>query len=91
MRQFAIMKERGIDANEHILNLKADFSVAYSQDTGQSIRPMSGIREPDIFNPADKSYLGFYSRSMATLMRRQDGLTPAVGPHMRWMSRKSSA
>lgn len=72
------MKERGIDANEHILNLKADFSVAYSQDTGQSIRPMSGIREPDIFNPADKSYLAFLQQKYGYADEEaKTGLTPA--------------
>lgn len=73
-----VMKERGIDANEHILNLKADFSVAYSQDTGQSIRPMSGIREPDIFNPADKSYLVFLQQKYGYADEEaKTGLTPA--------------
>ncbi len=57
------MQELEIDPEEHILNLNSDFSIARSDETDQNIRPVAGLREPDIFNPDDVSYLEHLQRT----------------------------
>lgn len=52
-----VMKELGIDPNRHIINCNKDFAISRSYETDQAIRPMPGVREPEIFNPADKDYI----------------------------------
>lgn len=52
-----VMLELGIDANEHIINFNDNFKIARSDETDQDIRPLPGIREPDIFNPDDAAYI----------------------------------
>ena len=51
------MLEAGLDPTERILNLNDSYSTARHDETDQDIRPMVGIREPQIFNPYDHSYL----------------------------------
>ncbi|MFZ1258093.1 MAG: hypothetical protein WAQ25_01350 [Candidatus Saccharimonas sp.] len=57
------MTERGIDPNEGIINFNKNFKTARFAQTDQDIRPVAGIREPDIFNPADKEYITFLQRT----------------------------
>lgn len=52
-----VMDDLGMDPDEHIINFNPNFKVARSSDTDQDIRPIAGIREPDIFNPDDKAYI----------------------------------
>jgi hypothetical protein len=44
------MTELGIDPNSRILNLSDDFITKDFKETNQRIRPMVGLREPQIFN-----------------------------------------
>lgn len=52
------LKEHGFDPNERVINLNPNFSVARHDETDQDIRPLAGIREPQIFNPRDAEYIG---------------------------------
>lgn len=54
-----VMLDAGIDPKERILNLNADFEIARHDEKDQDIRPLAGIREPQIFDPADRPYLQF--------------------------------
>lgn len=47
----------GLDANERIINFNPDFSTARHDETDQDVRPLAGIREPQIFNPRDVEYI----------------------------------
>lgn len=47
----------GLSPSERILNFNPDFNIAPHLDTLQAIRPLAGIREPQIFNPRDNAYL----------------------------------
>jgi len=40
----------GIDPNERIINFNPDFSTSKNSPTDQDIRPMKGLREPQIFD-----------------------------------------
>ena len=54
-----VMEDLGINLKERIINLNLSFKMARSTETDQNIRPMPGIREPEIFNPADAEYLHY--------------------------------
>ena len=54
---WAVMEQRGVDPAEHIINFNPNYKTARSDDTHQDIRPIPGLREPDIFNPRDKAYV----------------------------------
>ena len=49
--------EAGLNPNERIINFNPDFVTARHDETDQDIRPLAGIREPQIFNPRDADYL----------------------------------
>lgn len=49
--------EAGLDPGEHIINLNPAYSTARHEQTDQDIRPMVGLREPQIFNPDDVAYM----------------------------------
>lgn len=51
------MLDADIDPKERIINLNPEYKTARHDETDQDIRPMAGIREPQIFNPADVAYL----------------------------------
>lgn len=51
------MLDADIDPKERIINLNPAYMTARHDETDQDIRPIAGIREPQIFNPADVSYL----------------------------------
>jgi hypothetical protein len=51
------LESHGLDPNERIINFNPAFSVARHEETNQDIRPLAGIREPQIFNPRDESYI----------------------------------
>jgi len=52
-----VMETLGVDPDEHIINFNTNFKTARFDETNQDIRPVAGIREPDIFNPADSAYI----------------------------------
>lgn len=51
------LRDAGLDPNERIINFNPDFSTARHDETDQDIRPLPGIREPQIFNPRDIDYI----------------------------------
>lgn len=51
------LEEAGLDSSERIINLNPRFSTARHDETNQDIRPLAGIREPQIFNPRDADYI----------------------------------
>lgn len=51
-----IFESMGVDPREHIVNLNPNFKTARHDDTDQDIRPLPGIREPQIFDPEDAAY-----------------------------------
>lgn len=51
-----VMVDKGLDPNEHIINFNPAFAVARHKATEQAIRPLTGIREPQIFAPEDAPY-----------------------------------
>ncbi|MGB4768680.1 MAG: hypothetical protein WBP22_05495 [Candidatus Saccharimonas sp.] len=51
------MSRAGVDSAERIININPAFKTARYEDTDQDIRPIVGLREPQIFNPRDTQYL----------------------------------
>lgn len=51
------LEDAGLNPSERILNLNPDYKLARHDETNQDIRPIAGIREPQIFNPRDIDYL----------------------------------
>jgi len=51
------LESQGLDATERIINLNPEYSTARHDETDQDIRPLAGIREPQIFNPRDAGYV----------------------------------
>jgi hypothetical protein len=51
------LENAGLNPSERILNFNPDFKIAPHLETFQAIRPLAGIREPQIFNPRDGEYL----------------------------------
>jgi len=51
------MLDADIDPQERIINLNPSFATSRHEETDQDIRPLAGIREPQIFNPDDAAYL----------------------------------
>ena len=51
--------DKGINPRERILNIHPDFKLAKHSETDSSIRPIAGIREPQLFSPEDKAYVTY--------------------------------
>lgn len=51
------LQAAGLDPGERIINFNPNFSTARHDETDQDIRPLAGIREPQIFNPRDVDYI----------------------------------
>ena len=51
------LQAAGLDPDERIINFNPNFSTARHDETDQDIRPLAGIREPQIFNPRDVEYI----------------------------------
>lgn len=67
----------GLDPNEHIINFNPDFKTARHDETDQDIRPMAGIREPQIFNPEDEAYFKLLQEKYGYAdEEHKTGLTP---------------
>jgi|GEM_PF-1230470 len=55
----AALIEAGFDPEENIINFNPTFKTARHEESGSDIRPMPGIREPQIFNPRDVAYITY--------------------------------
>lgn len=53
------MLDADIDPMERIINFNPSYKTATHEPTDQAIRPLYGIREPQIFHPDDKQYLKY--------------------------------
>lgn len=51
------LESLGLSPSERIINFNPDFKIAPHLETLQAVRPLAGIREPQIFNPRDSEYL----------------------------------
>lgn len=51
------LEQAGLDPTERIINFNPNFAIARHDETDQDIRPLAGIREPQIFNPRDAAYI----------------------------------
>ena len=51
------MLSEDIDPLDRVINLNPHFNTARHDPTDRDIRPIAGIREPQIFHPGDKEYL----------------------------------
>lgn len=75
--------EAGLDPNERIINLNPDFATARHDETNQDVRPMVGMREPQIFHPDDAAYMKFLQEKYGYADEEsKTGLSPAAwGAH----------
>lgn len=51
------LQDAGLSPSERIINFNPDFKIAPHLETLQAIRPLPGIRDPQLFNPRDEKYL----------------------------------
>jgi len=51
------MLDADIDPTQRIINFNPEYKTATHEPTDQAIRPIYGVREPQIFHPDDKAYL----------------------------------
>lgn len=71
------MVDIDIDPKERIINFSDSFVTARHDGTDQDIRPLAGIREPQIFNPEDRAYLAHLQENYGYADEEaKTGLTP---------------
>lgn len=69
-----VMQARGIDPKERIINLNSQFTTRGFEPTEQSIRPMTHIREPQIF--ATPEYVKYLQDKYGSADGKGNGLSP---------------
>lgn len=53
----AALEDANLSPKERIINLNRDFKTARNEEKDLDIRPLPGVREPQIFNPEDAAYM----------------------------------
>lgn len=51
------LEDLGLNPNERIINFNPKFSIASHKETDSDVRPLAGIRDPQVFNPRDIAYI----------------------------------